>query len=96
MRIRGGFFAQRARKVKRPLHLEVVMAQPSLLHRVVAFCRGREFSNIDPIAEAFPDTARHALETTVIAAIRHGRLRGKIVETPLMDGPIHAISYMRG
>ena len=72
------------------------MASASLMRRVIAFCKGREFSSVSPIAEAFPEAGYCAVEATVIDAIRRGLMWGWITETPTLDGPILTVSYIRG
>ena len=52
------------------------MAQASLLRRIFAFCKGREFSSVTPIAQAFPERGYHAVESAMIDAIRRGLLQG--------------------
>ena len=68
------------------------MPTPILLVRVLAFCKDRSFSSVDPIANAFPDAGYKAVETAVVDAIQRGSIR----RTMLMDGPVVAISHIRG
>lgn len=72
------------------------MVQASLLQRVLATCRGREFNTVEDLATEIPEAGYDVLETTVIGAIRQGLLRGLINEQRLMDGQILTVSYIRG
>lgn len=72
------------------------MAQASLLQRILATCRGREFNTIDDLASQIPEASYDVIETTVVGAIRRGLLRGRINETELIDGNILVVSHIRG
>ena len=56
------------------------MAQASLLQRILATCRGREFNTIDDLASQIPEAGYDVIETTVVGAIRRGLLHGRINE----------------
>ena len=72
------------------------MAQSSLLQRILATCRGREFNTIDDLASQIPEAGHDVIEATVVGAIRWGLLRGRINETELIDGNILVVSHIRG
>ena len=72
------------------------MAQASLLQRILATCRGREFNTIDDLASQIPEAGYDVIETTVVGAIRRGLLHGRINETELIDGNILVVSHIRG
>ena len=72
------------------------MAQASLLRRILATCRGREFNTIEDLASEIPGANYDAIETTVIGAVRRGLLGGRINETELLDGNILIVSGIRG
>ncbi len=71
------------------------MAQ-SLLQRILATCRGRQFNTVEDLASHIPDAGYDVIETTVIGAIRRGQLGGRINETELLDGNILVVSGIRG
>ena len=72
------------------------MPQPSLLKRILAACRDREFNTVEDLAAQLPGASYEAVETTVIGAIRRGLLRGLINETKMLDGNILIVSGIRG
>ena len=72
------------------------MGHASLLQRILATCRGRQFNTIEDLAAHIPDASYEAVETAVIGAIRRGLLRGWINERELFDGSIVTVSGIRG
>lgn len=72
------------------------MAHASLLQRILAVCRGREFNTVEDLASQLPDASPAAIESTVIGAIRRGLLGGLVNERRLLDGPIVTVSCIRG
>ena len=72
------------------------MGHAALLQRILATCRGREFNTVEDLASQIPEASYDVIETTVIGAIRRGRLRGLLNEQRLMDGPTVTVSCIRG
>ena len=72
------------------------MPQPSLLQRIRAICRGRQFNTVNDLASQIPDVGYDVVESTVIRAIRQGLLRGRIYRRRLIDGPVLIVSNIRG
>ena len=72
------------------------MTRASLLQRILATCRGREFNTIDELANEIPEAAYGVVEDTTISAIRRGLLRGRIHREQLIDGWTVTVSAIRG
>ena len=72
------------------------MLHASLLQRIPATCRGRQFNTSEDFAEKIPEATCDAIKTALTPAIRRGHLRGRIHEQGCFDGSILIVSQMRG
>lgn len=68
------------------------MAQATLLYRILATCRGREFNTIDELAAEIPEADYGTIEDTANQAIDCGLLRGRINRQRLQDGSIVTVT----
>ena len=72
------------------------MIEQNVLERIYKICNGKRIHNVTYVYARMPDTPHHVVDEGIEIWVDLGRLQADINRQDLMDGPIRAISNIRG